>query len=99
MPHAHGQFVVNCAGDWPRLTTDQSVSLLEELSPANVTVVARPVLDEEGIVRVAVIKAGVLETQELVAKEALNKCSFAGVVFFGVKTSSGVVTLAEVSSL
>jgi len=37
--------------------------LLEELSPANITVVARPVVDEEGIVRVAVIKAGVLETQ------------------------------------
>ena len=98
MPHAHGQFVVNCAGDWPRLTTDQSESLLEELSPANINVVARPVVDEEGIVRVAVIKAGVLETPELVAKEALNKCSFAGVVF-GVKTRSGLVTEADVLSL
>jgi hypothetical protein len=36
------------------------VSLLEELGPANMTVVARPFVDEEGIVRVAVIKAGAL---------------------------------------
>ena len=98
MPHAQGQLIENCAGDWARLATDQSAGELEELSPANITIVACPIAGEDGIVRVAVINAGPLGFPELVANEALNKSSFCAVVL-GVKTKTGVVTAAEVESL